>query len=161
MDKADIIEILKNNNCQQDGLIATLTAIQDKYGYLPETALRTISEQTGRPLIDIYSVASFYNAFSFTPQGKHVIQVCLGTACHVRGAPRVLAETKRKLKIEPDNTTEDQLFTLKTVNCLGACALGPIVVVDDNYHGNTRAQKINAILNLYRNLDDNGKNEND
>jgi len=81
----------------------------------------------------------------------------LGTACHVRGAHRVLDETKKQLSIKPDETTEDQGFTLKTVNCLGACALGPIVVVDDEYHGNTRSQKVNAILAKYSNNGNNGE----
>lgn len=154
MDTTIVEDILERNRTDKDSLIATLGEIQNEFGYLPEDALRIVSEKTGKALIDLFSIALFYNAFSLKPQGKHLIQVCLGTACHVRGGHRVLEEIKRRLKVEVDDTTDDQQFTLKTVNCMGACALGPIVVVDNQYHGNTRIQKVNSILDKYRNLDE-------
>ena len=153
MDTTIVEDILERNGAEKDSLIATLGEIQNEFGYLPEDALRLVSEKTGKALIDLFSIASFYNAFSLKPQGKHLVQVCLGTACHVRGGHRVLDEIKRRLNVDVDDTTDDQQFTLKTVNCLGACALGPIVVVDNQYHGNTRIQKVNSILNKYRDLD--------
>jgi len=149
MDTEKIQEIIERNGGARAGLIGALGDIQEEWGYLPEDALRLVAEKTGRTLVDLYSIASFYNAFSLTPRGKHLCNVCLGTACHVRGAQRVLEEMKRKLQIDTGETTADQLFTLKTVNCLGACALGPIVVVDSDYHVNTRVQKVNAILSKY------------
>lgn len=149
MDTAKLDEIIKANGNSRSGVIAILQEIQANYNYLPEDTLRYVSKKLDMPLIDLYGIASFYHAFSLKPRGEHLVQVCLGTACHVRGAHRVLDEMKRKLQIEPDDTTEDKKFTLKTVNCLGACALGPIVVVDDEYHGNTRVQKVNNILAKY------------
>ena len=160
MDQDNIAEILEKNGNNRSGIIAILQDVQAQYNYLPEEKLRYISEALDMPLIDLFSIASFYNSFSITPRGKHLVQVCLGTACHVRGAHRVLEKTEKKLEIKQGETTEDQLFTLQTVNCLGACALGPIVVVDENYHGNTRPQKVNAILEQYCDKnEDNGKTE--
>ena len=113
---------------KRGGLIAILQDIQARCGYLPADALKTVANKTGRPLVDVYGVATFYNAFSLKPRGKHVCSVCLGTACHVRGGPVIAEEFGRNLKVEPGETTADREFTLETVNCLGACALGPIVV---------------------------------
>ena len=155
METAKLDEIIKETGDNRSSIIAILQEVQSNYNYLPKEALQYLSQRLNVQLIDLYGIASFYNAFSLTPQGKHLIQVCLGTACHVRGARRVLEEIKRKLKIEPGETTNDQFFTLKTVNCLGACALGPIVVVNNDYHGNTRVQKVNSILEKYNHKDDN------
>ena len=149
MDTSKLDEIITANGNTRTGAIPILQEIQANFNYLPEEILRYVSKKLDMPLIDLYGIASFYHSFSLKPRGKHLVQVCLGTACHVRGAHRVLDEMKRKLHIEPDDTTEDKQFTLKTVNCLGACALGPIVVVDDDYHGNTRVQKVNSILAKY------------
>lgn len=149
MEDVKLDKIISANGCNRKAIIPILQEIQLQHNYLPEKELRYISAKLDIPLIDLFSIASFYSSFSLSPRGKHLVQVCLGTACHVRGAHRVLAETQKRLKISPGETTEDQLFTFKTVNCLGACALGPIVVVDNNYHGNTRAQKVNEILENY------------
>lgn len=155
MDKAKLDEIILVNGNTRAGIISILHEIQAQYNYLPEEPLRYTAQKLNMPLIDLYSIASFYHAFSLKPRGKHLIQCCLGTACHVRGSHRVLNELERRLDIKAGETTPDQQFTLTTVNCLGACALGPIVVVDDEYHGNTRVQKIGAILAKYNT---NGKN---
>jgi NADH-quinone oxidoreductase subunit E len=101
------------------------------------------------PLSSIYSIATFYAAFSLKPRGKHLCTVCMGTACHVRGAPAVLNRLEERLKIKTGGTTEDDQFTLKTVNCLGACALAPIVVVDDEYHGQTSVNKVDKLIKQY------------
>ncbi len=118
----------------QSSLVPVLEAINEDYNYLPESSLRFVSQELDVPLSQVYNVATFFTAFSLTPRGKHTIKVCLGTACHVRGAPRVLDDITRELGIEPGQTTEDGEFTLETVNCLGTCALGPVVVIDDEYH---------------------------
>ncbi|MGB2798709.1 MAG: NADH-quinone oxidoreductase subunit NuoE [Dehalococcoidia bacterium] len=134
----------------RDSLIPILQDIQSAYHYLPEHALRTVASQLDLPLVQVYGVATFFKAFSLKPRGQHTVTVCLGTACHVRGAPSVLDEVKRRLCIEPGDTTEDMKFTLETVNCLGACALGPILVVDGKYHGQIGPRKVKTILNRYK-----------
>jgi len=128
------------------GLIATLEEIQRHCGYLPEEALRMVAAKTGASLVDVYAVATFYSYFSLKPRGKHLITVCLGTACHVRGAARVVDEFERQLGIEPGETTPDKEFTLETVNCLGACALGPVVVVDGRYYSKVGKSKVKELI---------------
>ncbi len=128
------------------GLIATLEDIQAKYGYLPKEQLGEVAEETGRSLVDIYGVATFYRAFSLKPRGKHLISACLGTACHVRGGPVIAREIEQQLGIKAGETTLDNEFTLETVNCLGACALGPVVVVDGHYFPKVTASKVKEIL---------------
>ena len=123
-----------------------LQAIQAREGYLSEESLRALSRQIGRSLVDIYGVATFYRSFSLKPRGKHLICACLGTACHVRGAPRIAEELERQLGVKAGQTTPDGQFTLETVNCLGACALGPIVVVDGRCFPNVHASGVGAIL---------------
>lgn len=136
-----------NRVAQGDGsLIAALEEIQQRYRYLPSEALILASERLGVPLSQAYSVATFYNAFSLKPKGKHCLQVCMGTACHVRGSPQVLDRLETKLAVKSGGTTRDHLFTLETVNCLGACALGPIVVTDGEYSGQMSVQKTDTLL---------------
>ncbi|NWF58950.1 MAG: NAD(P)H-dependent oxidoreductase subunit E [Fischerella sp.] len=136
-----------NQEAQGDGsLIAALEAIQAHYRYLPPEALILTCERLGMPLSQAYSVATFYNAFSLKPKGKHCLHVCMGTACHVRGSPYVLDRLQTRLGIKAGSTTRDRLFTLETVNCLGACALGPIVVTDGEYSGQMTPQKVDRLL---------------
>ncbi|MBP7162527.1 MAG: NAD(P)H-dependent oxidoreductase subunit E [Candidatus Omnitrophica bacterium] len=122
-------------------LIPILQDIQSEYNYLSEDSMRIVSEKLDIPLRDVYGVASFYQAFSFTPKGKHIIIVCLGTACHVRGGAAIADALSRELNIKPGETSQDSMFTLETVNCLGCCAIGPIVVMDGEYHGQMNASK--------------------
>jgi NADH-quinone oxidoreductase subunit E len=136
------------------GLIALLEEIQGAYGYLPEAALRAVSERTQTPLVDVYGVASFYRAFSLTPRGRHVVCACLGTACHVRGAPMILDEVQRRLGIRAGETTPDREFTLETVNCLGACALGPVITVNGKTHPHVRHDSVRTILRDVREAPD-------
>ena len=147
IDVGEIEELLESGAENGDrSLMAVLEEIQDRYRYLPKDALILVSERLGVPLSQAYSVATFYNAFSLEPKGKHVLNVCLGTACIVRGSKRVLDRVSDRLGIQPGETTEDGEFTLETVNCLGACALGPIVVVDGAYSGQMNASKTDALL---------------
>lgn len=141
--------IIKRYDNEKSCLLAILTDVQAEYNWLPPDALKLVAEKLNVPLIDVYGVASFYHAFSLTPRGKHIITVCQGTACHVRGAPTVLNRIQGTLDIAPGCTTKDAQFTLETVNCLGACALAPIVVVDGNYHGQATTQKADAIIARY------------
>jgi NADH-quinone oxidoreductase subunit E len=141
-----IQRIISNQTEHEGGLIAILQDIQSKYGYLPEESLRMVADQTATSLTDIYGVATFYKSFSLKPRGEHLISVCLGTACHVRGAPTILREFERQLGIKAGATTSDKKFTMESVNCLGACALGPIVVVDGHYFSKVNPSKVKKIL---------------
>jgi NADH-quinone oxidoreductase subunit E len=147
---AEISEIARKHEGRRGGLIAILQEIQDKYNYLPTQALKEIAEETGRSLVDIYGVATFYKSFSLAPRGKHLVSVCMGTACHVRGAPGIAEELERCLGVKAGQTTDDKEFTLETVNCLGACALGPIVVVDGHYFSKVSAARVKKILKKAR-----------
>ena len=135
----------------EGSLIGALENIQQCYRYLPPEAIILASEMFGLPLSQTYAVATFYNSFSLKPKGKHCLHVCMGTACHVRGSPQILDRLETKLGIVAGETTPDRLFTLETVNCLGACALGPIVVTDEAYSGAMTPQKVDQLLkNVHR-----------
>lgn len=127
-------------------LIHILHKVQSEFGYIPSQAISEISRHLKISENEIFGVLTFYKAFSLKPRGKHVLTVCMGTACHVRGAPMVLDEFQRRLGIEPGETTEDNLFTLETVNCVGACALGPIAIADGEYHGQLKTEEVKKII---------------
>lgn len=129
-----------------DQLIEILLDVQEKEGFLSEQSIRTIASALNVPLIDVYRVASFYKVFSLRPRGKHLLTVCMGTACHVRGAPTLLTEARSRLHIGPGETTTDGLFSLARVNCVGACALGPIVILDGHYHHHMTPAKMRKLL---------------
>ena len=143
---AELYDIISQETREDASLIAVLEGIQARYRYLPFEALVLASEWLGVPLSQAYSVATFYHAFSLKPKGKHCLHVCMGTACHVRGSSRVLDRLQTKLGVRAGDTTRDRLFTLETVNCLGACALGPIVVADGEYSGQMTTQKVDRLL---------------
>jgi len=152
-------EIVNSYGVSPDSLISMLQDIQSKYHYLPEDALRRVAKTLKLPLVQVFGVATFFKAFSLKPRGKHNVHVCLGTACHVRNAPAVLGEVERQLGVQNGETTADMQFTLETVNCLGACALGPIMVVDDEYNGQMSAGKVKSVLNKYKKVSKARKNE--
>lgn len=145
----NIDRILARHGHQSSKIIQILNDLQKILGYLPRETLAYVSRQLHLPLSRIYSLATFYSAYSLKPRGRHLVTVCMGTACHVRGAPAVLSRLEDRLQIKAGATTPDDQFTLKTVNCLGACALAPIVVVDEEYHGQTTAEKIEKLLAGY------------
>jgi len=128
------------------GLIALMERIQAKYGYLPEDRLKEIAKESGRSLVDVYGVATFYKAFSLEPRGKHLVSVCLGTACHVPGGPAIAEEFEKELGLKSGGTPPDRAFSLETVNCLGACALGPVVVADGNYCSKVKISQVKKIV---------------
>lgn len=142
--------VLDNYNQQPQDLVEVLQDIQEEQGYISENAMLAVSEHLNVPLIEVCRVANFYKAFSLSPRGKHVLTVCMGTACHVRGAPRLLDEVRGQLGIEAGQTTQDKMFTLERVNCLGACALGPIVVLDDKYHRNMTPNRLRKLVESVR-----------
>ena len=146
IDPEFILDTVESCANTRGSLIATLEEIQAEYGYLPEEALRIVAKAKGIPLVDVYGVATFYKTFSLVPKGEHIVCCCSGTACHVRGAPLVLDEFERQLGIKVGETTEDRKFSLDSVNCLGACALGPIVLVDNQYFSKVNVSKVKEIL---------------
>jgi NADH-quinone oxidoreductase subunit E len=145
MNPDHILDIVKKHT-SRGRIITILEEIQKKYSYLPEEALRMVSEATGRPLVDIYGVATFYKLFSLKPRGKHLVIACSGTACHVRGGPGIAEEIQKQLTIKAGETTPDGEISFETVNCLGACALGPIVLVDGHYFSNVTQPGVKEIL---------------
>lgn len=139
-------ELLSQYSRDSSNLIPILQAAQDRFGYLPGEAALQIARYLRLPESTVYGVATFYAQFKLTPSGRHIVKVCRGTACHVRGAPRVLEETEKRLGIKPGETTKDREYTLETVACIGACALAPTVVIDEETHGKMTAKKIEEIL---------------
>ncbi len=135
---------------EKKALLSILQDIQEEYNYLPKEALINVSKILDIPLIDVIGVATFYSSFSLKPRGKYIITTCLGTACHVKGGPKILNEFERKLNIPAGSTTADKQFTLETVACLGCCAIGPVVVADDNYYSQTTIKTVHSILKKYR-----------
>ncbi len=133
----------KENN---GNLLAILQDVQKEYGYLPEERLRDISAMLGMSLIDVLGVATFYRSFSLTPRGRNHIKICLGTACHVRSSSRILQETEYRLGIAPGETSENGEYSLETVMCLGCCAIGPVMVVNNKYYGQMTPAKIESVL---------------
>jgi len=133
MSATKLDSILEGRRSQPHMLIEVMLDLQDQEGYLPEDALKTVSKELGVPLIDVYRVAHFYKAFTLKPRGKNVITICTGTACHVRGSHLLVNQVRGQLGIEPGDTTPDGQITVECVNCLGACALGPIVVQNGSY----------------------------
>ena len=130
-------------------LVDILQDIQAESGYLPKEVLEETSHGLGVPLSRVYSVATFFKSFNLKPRGRHIINVCLGTACHVRGGVRVLERLERELSISRGETSKDLKFTLETVNCIGACALGPMVIVDEDYHGEITPDKVKSLIEGY------------
>ncbi|MFC1950245.1 NADH-quinone oxidoreductase subunit NuoE [Chloroflexota bacterium] len=131
---------------RDENLLSVLHDIQVEYNYLPEGKLIEAAKTLAMPLIDVYGVATFYKSFSLKPRGRHLIKVCGGTACHVRGASRITEEIGRRLDVKPGETSENGEFSLETVMCLGCCAIGPVVMIDDKYHGQITPKKVESIL---------------
>jgi NADH-quinone oxidoreductase subunit E len=134
----------------RSSLIAVLQEVHTEYNYLPEGSLEVISKELKTPLSAVYGVATFFKAFSFKPRGRHLATVCLGTACHVRESAKVLTEVRNQLGIASGETTPDMRFTLETVNCLGCCAVGPVMVVDGEYFGEMSPRKVKSVLGKFK-----------
>ncbi len=142
-------QILNDYGRNKSSLISILLDIQSEYNYLPKDALVMVSDKLNIHLIEIYTVATFYTVFSLKPRGKYVINVCVGTACHVRGGRRIVDKIQKELNIDVGETTGDMQFTLETVRCLGACALGPVMVINGEYYGQLSTKKANTVLQTY------------
>lgn len=144
--KDKLNRILRNKDKSPQELIEVLQDVQKAYNYLPEDVLRKIAKELKVPLIEVFRVANFYKAFTLKPRGRHLLTVCLGTACHVRGAPKFLDEVLGQLAINAGETTSDRMFTVETVNCLGACALGPVVVLNGKYYDHMTPAKLRTLI---------------
>jgi NADH-quinone oxidoreductase subunit E len=142
MDLTKVDAIIENHDGDATSLLAIMQDVQDQENYLPREAVNHISVKLDVPLSRIYSMATFFESFHLEPRGKHICTVCMGTACHVRGAKRLVEHLERDLKVKSGGTTEDLQFTLEEVNCVGACALGPLVIIDGEYHGNVTSTKL-------------------
>jgi NADH-quinone oxidoreductase subunit E len=150
---SEIRKILDEQSNGASSLLAVLEDIQSQYRFLPRDALIMVAERIPVPLSQVYSVATFYNAFSLEPRGRHCFQVCTGTACHVRGANQIINRLETLLGIDVGETSDDLEYTLETVNCLGACALGPIVVTDESYDGMMTISKVDKLVKRVHSLD--------
>jgi len=150
MNLSEIDAIVEQYESKPSAILSILQDIQAKEKYLPQEALERLGEKLGVPVNKIYRIATFYRALSLTPRGRHEICVCMGTACHVRGAQRIVDQIKLELGIRPGETTKDQNFTLETVNCLGVCAAGPVVSIDGQYYGKMSSSKVDGTLKKYR-----------
>ena len=150
MSSLQLESILKGRSSQPHLLIEVLQDVQESNGYIPEDAIREISKTLGVPLIEVYRVASFYKAFKLKPSGKYVITICNGTACHVRGSKLLLDQAINQLGIQPGEVTDDGLFSIECVNCLGACALGPIVSTNGSYHHHMTPAKLRKYIDSLR-----------
>lgn len=146
MDLHKVDAVLDDRGAEPFDIVEAMQDLQELHGYLPEWVLRRVSEKLGVPLIEVFRLANFYKAFSLQPRGRHLLTVCTGTACHVRGTPKILDEVLAELQVAPGETTADRVFTLETVNCLGACALSPVVVIDGAYHESMTPAKLRALL---------------
>ncbi len=148
VDLAPLDGILARYPAEEPSLIQVLQDVQRHYRYLPRPALERVAKALGVPLARVCSVATFYKAFSLVPPGEHVVHVCMGTACHIRGAPQVLDELWRRIAPDANGDTADRRFTIKAVNCVGACAAAPVVIVDGRYHGGVQATKVAKVVGL-------------
>ena len=144
-----IIDQIVNKYNDKNALIQILIDIQNKFNWISKTAVIWISERLEIPTSSIYQIATFYKFFTLTPRGRHLVRVCLGTACHVRGGPKVMETVERTLGVEQGDVTSDGKFSLERVNCLGCCALGPVIVVDNDYYGNFKTADVGKVLSKY------------
>lgn len=142
----ELTKVLETYSGNQEELISVLQDVQERFGYLPKEAMFEVSKFLGIPESRVYAVASFYAQFRFTPMGKNTVMVCRGTACHVKGAPRILDEFKRELGIDENETTEDKEYTLETVACLGCCALAPCAMINEEVAANLTPKKVKSLF---------------
>jgi NADH-quinone oxidoreductase subunit E len=146
MDLAKVDTIVAGYDAQPSALLAILQDIQKQENWLPREALERVAQKLTVPVTRVYGMATFFRAFSLKPRGRHICTVCLGTACHVRGAPKLVEKLERDLQVQAGETTADMNITLETVNCVGACALGPLVILDGEYHGNISSAKLDKVM---------------
>lgn len=146
MSSTNLETILEGRRSQPHQLIEVLQDVQDVYGYIPKDVMGTVAKELGVPLMEVFRVARFYKAFTLKPRGKNVITICTGTACHVRGSKLLIDQVQGQLRVKPGDTTNDGLFTVECVNCVGACALGPVVVQNGSYSNHMTPGKLRKAI---------------
>jgi NADH-quinone oxidoreductase subunit E len=146
MELKNVDTIINANGADASSLLAIMQDVQDEARYLPREAMTRISERLSIPIAQVYRMATFFESFHLEPRGKHICTVCMGTACHVRGASRLVEQLERDLDIPSGGTTSDLMFTIEEVNCVGACALGPLVIVDGDYKGNMTSGRLQKVV---------------
>ena len=150
MDLAKVDAIIDSYGAEPASLLAIMQDVQDAENYLPREAVDQIAKRLAVPISRIYSMATFFESFHLEPRGKHICTVCMGTACHVRGAQRLVEQLERDLDVPSGSTTADMLFTIEEVNCVGACALGPLVIIDGEYHGTMTSGSLTKVVKKLR-----------
>jgi len=156
MDMNNIDAIIKRYDNAPAALLAIMQDVQDAERYLPPEAMKRIAQQLEIPITRVYQMATFFESFHLEPRGKHVCTVCMGTACHVRGAQRLVEQLERDLDIPSGSTAKDLSFTIEEVNCVGACALGPLVIIDDEYHGTMTSGSLQKVIKKMKKADAKG-----
>jgi NADH-quinone oxidoreductase subunit E len=146
MDLTRVDAIIEKYQGDATSLLAIMQDVQDEENYLPREAVDHIAKKLELPVAKIYAMATFFESFHLEPRGKHICTVCMGTACHVRGAQRLVEQLERDLDIRSGETTKDLMFTVEEVNCVGACALGPLVIIDGEYHGNVTSNRLTKVV---------------
>lgn len=150
IDVKQIDKIIKSYDKSEESLLAILQDFQRAFQYVPEEGMKRLSKVMGIPESKIYAMGTFYKALSLKPRGRHTCKVCMGTACHLKGSGQIMETIERELKIKRNSTTEDERFTVESVNCVGACAMAPVVVVDEDYSGHVRQSKVMDVLDKYK-----------
>ncbi len=150
IDMKMVDKIIKSYDRTEESLLGILQDFQRTFQYVPEEGMKRLSKVMGVPESKIYAMGTFYKALSLKPRGKHTCKVCMGTACHLKGSGQILETIERELKVKRNSTTEDGMFTIESVNCVGACAMAPVVVVDEDYSGHVRQSKVMDILDKYK-----------
>jgi len=146
---ANVDRLIAEHEGGEGGLVGLLQDVQLAEGYLPREALELIAKRLDVPISQLYGLATFYRSFTLQPRGRHTVTCCMGTACHVRGAAQVVRSLERKLGIRAGDTTKDLEFTLETVNCVGCCAVAPVVIIDGEYHANVTAARTDSLVRKY------------
>ena len=154
IDVARVEQIVDHHGRQKEHLIAMLLDCQEEFQHLPREVIEAVANRVGSPVTNVLGIATFFRAFSLKPVGRHPIHVCMGTACHVQGAPKLLEALERELKIKKGDTTDDMMFTLDTVNCLGCCGLAPVITVGQDVHGKLKQATVPRIVKKYRDMKD-------
>ncbi len=158
MDMTNIDAIITRYDKAPSALLAIMQDVQDEERYLPKEAMDRIASALQIPITRVYQMATFFESFHLEPRGKHVCTVCMGTACHVRGAQRLVEQLERDLEIDAGQTTEDLMFTIEEVNCVGACALGPLVIINGEYHGNMTSGSLQKVVKKIKKAEEKGGN---
>ncbi len=153
MNRDTIQSILLDKGNDPFDVIEALQDVQEAFGYLPEEAVCSVSDRLSVPLIEVFRLANFYKSFSLKPRGRHLITVCMGTACHVQGAPKLVDHVLNQLQVKPGETTDDGVFAVETVNCIGACALAPVLIMDGRYYSQMTSKNLGSLIQAVREQD--------